>query len=419
MAVARDSRAPYLAAVNSSRVWADVDLDALAHNLARIGELAGPNVRRILVVKADAYGHGAVAIAHHAVRCGVDALGVSTSGEALELRGSGVRAPILILGTVLEEELSDCLQNDVQIGLHSMDRLRRLERLASRQRAPVRVHLKIDTGMGRLGVLPERALELLRAIRQSRHLELAGVMTHIAAADGARSDSTRAQLARFEQVLGPARSEGLLTGWVHCANSACLFTGLRPLYDAVRPGISAYGVLPPELPGAHDLEPVLALRAQIVYLKDLPSGERVGYDGTWAAQRRTRVATLPLGYNDGLPWRISNAGWALVRGRRVPIIGRVSMDYAMLDVTDVRGVRVGDVATLIGRDGADEIRVEELARAAGTIPYEITCSVGKRVRRIYRGGELPPRELPRLAPERRAAEGTTRRLSESALRPML
>jgi alanine racemase len=405
-------------------VWADVDLDALAHNLTHIGELAGPGVKRILVVKADAYGHGAVAIAHHAMRCGVDALGVSTSGEALELRGAGVRAPILILGTVLEEELADCLQNDVQIGLHSMDRLRRLERLASRQRAPVRVHLKIDTGMGRLGVLPERALELLRAIRQSRRLELAGVMTHIAAADGARADSTRTQLARFEQVLGPARAEGLLSGWVHCANSACLFTGLRPLYDAVRPGISAYGVLPPELPGAHDLVPVLALRAQIVYLKDLPSGERVGYDGTWTAQRRTRVATLPLGYNDGLPWRISNAGWALVHGRRVPIIGRVSMDYAMLDVTDVHGVKVGDIATLIGRDGPDEIRVQELARAAGTIPYEITCSVGKRVRRIYRGGELAPRELARPAAVRPvagapAAEPEGRRLSEVALRPML
>jgi alanine racemase len=383
--------------VNSFRAWADVDLDALAKNLEQIRRLAGPRTARILVVKADAYGHGAVAIAHHAVRCGVDALGVSTSGEALELRGSGVRAPILILGTVLEEELSDCVQNQVEIGLHSADRLRRLERLARRLGAPVRVHLKIDTGMGRLGVLPERALELLRAVRQSRGLSLGGVMTHMAASEGAQAEATRCQMERFESVLAPARREGLLSGWVHCANSACLFTGLRPLYDAVRPGISAYGVLPPELPGARELHPVLSLRAQIVYLKDLSIGAPVGYDGTWTAGRRTRVATLPLGYNDGLPWRLSNAGWALVRGRRVPIIGRVSMDYAMLDVTDVRGVRVGDVATLIGRDGAEEIRVQDLARAAGTIPYEITCSVGKRVRRLYRGGEWSARALPALS----------------------
>jgi alanine racemase len=410
---------PSLALVNSFRVWADIDLDALAHNLARIAQLAGPAVRRILVVKADAYGHGAVAIAHHAVRCGVDALGVSTSGEALELRDSGVRAPILILGTVLEQELSDCLQNQVQIGLHSMDRLRRLERMARRLTGPVRVHLKIDTGMGRLGVLPERALELLRAVRNSRRLVLGGVMTHMAAADGARADSTRVQLERFESVLAPARREGLLAGWVHCANSACLFTGLPDLYDAVRPGISAYGVLPPELPGAAELAPVLALRAQIVYLKDIGIGEPVGYDGTWVARRRTRVATLPLGYNDGLPWRLSNAGWALVRGRRVPLIGRVSMDYATLDVTDVRGVKVGDVATLIGRDGDEQIRVQEIARAVGTIPYEVTCSVGKRVRRIYRGAQAlsaaPAARTGHADPPIPAAQ----HLSGSALEPML
>ena len=383
----------YVPRVHSYRVWADVDLDALAHNLRAIRGRVGPDVAVMLVAKADAYGHGAVAVSHHAIRCGVASIGVGTAAEALELRQAGLRARLVILGTIVDEEMLPCLQHAIEIGIHSTDRGHVLQRAASRLGIRARVHLNVDTGMGRLGVLPERALDLLRQIHDSSHLELAGVMTHTVATHGAQDPATAAQVARFEQVLARARREGLLAGDVHAANSACIFTGLDPLYDTVRPGISAYGILPPDLPGASELRPVMALRSQVVFLKDLPAGATVGYAGSWTAARPTRMATLPLGYNDGVDWRLSNRGEALVRGRRAPIVGRVSMDYTTLDVTDIPDVQVGDRVTLIGSDGDETISVCDVARAADTIPYEITCSVGRRVTRIFRGGEPRPELL--------------------------
>lgn len=379
------------------RAWADIDLDALTHNLGVIRQRAGWGTRIVLVVKADAYGHGAVAIASHAVRCGIGALGVSTSAEALELRQAGIRVPILVLGTIVDEEAGDALRGDVHIALHSSDRRAMLQDLARRLGLRAKVHLKIDTGMGRLGVLPSKAIELLREVRASSHLELAGVMTHVSAGEGALSSVTSEQARVFEDFLREARSEGLLRGWIHMANSACVFTGLRPRYDTVRPGIAAYGILPSDLPGAGELKPILSLKTQVVFLKDVPPGTPVGYSSTWSAQHATRIATLPVGYNDGVPWRLSNCGSVLVRGHRARIVGRVSMDYITVDVGHIPGVRVGDEVTLIGSHHSETISVEEIARHVGTISYEITCSVGKRVQRRYVGGEsivLPAQETP-------------------------
>jgi alanine racemase len=340
-----------------------------------------------------------VAIAHHAARCGVAAFGVGSSAEALELRKAGVTLPILVLGTIVDDESSDCIAHDVQIGIHALDRCHKLEREAKRMRRRARVHLKLDTGMSRLGVRPEKALELLRQIKSSPHLALEGVMTHMAGGRGALEPSTHKQLESFELVLTQARAAGLLAGWVHVANSACIFTDLRPGYDAVRPGIAAYGVLPAGLPGGDELEPVLTLRARVVYLKDIPAGTAVGYDGTWIASKRTRVATLPVGYNDGLFWKLSNRGVVLVRGRRAPIIGRISMDYTTVDVSDVPGCRVGDLATIVGSDGDASITVQDVAKAADTIPYEVTCAIGKRVSRLYRGGDVGGSAPGKLLPE--------------------
>jgi len=373
--------------VEAYRVKAEIDLDALQHNLRVIRQRAGPGVRVMLVVKADAYGHGARAIANHALRCGIESLGVGTSGEALELRGDGIRAPILVLGTIIDDEERDCLRHRVQIALHSTDRRARIQELASELGLRAQVHLNVDTGMGRLGVLPGRALDLLREIRGSSNLDLCGVMTHVSAAEGALADSTREQARSFEAVLRQARAERLLRGSIHMANSAALFTSLRPLYDTVRPGISAYGILNPDLPGSGELKPVLSLRTQVVFLKDVPAGTPIGYSSTWRAERPTRIATLPVGYHDGVPWRLSNCGEVLVRGRRAPIVGRVTMDYITIDVGHIPGAAVGDTATLIGSDGHETITVEEVAQKAGTIAYEVTCSVGRRVQRLYLGGE--------------------------------
>ena len=387
--------------MDTHRVWAEVDLDALTHNLGVIKRRIGPRTGVMLVVKADAYGHGAVAVAHHALRCGISMLGVGTSKEALALRAAGIRAPILVLGTIVDDEATQALSHEVHIALHSADRAYMLERLAAELGVRARVHLKIDTGLGRLGVLPERALELLEVIRASDHLELTGVMTHISSGLGTRDPVTSQQLSIFDDLLEAAREADLMgDAVVHAANSACIFTALGSRYDLVRPGLAAYGVLPRRLDPCHELAPVLSLHTQVVFLKDLPQGAPVGYDGTWRAARRTRTATIPVGYNDGLPWRLSNRGEALVRGRRAPIVGRVSMDYTTLDVGHIPGVEVGDRVTLIGSQGSDAIGLEEVARKVDTIPYEIVCSVGERVERIYRGGEvvLTPAEP---APRRR------------------
>lgn len=386
--------------MDAYRAWADIDLDALEQNLAVIRRAVGQDVLVMLVVKADAYGHGAVAISHHAARAGVEAFGVGTSSEALELRRAGICEPILVLGTIVDEEVTACLHYDIHIGVHSTSRAIALEEAAARHGRIARVHLNIDTGMGRLGVLPERAIDLLRTIRASKHLELAGVMSHLASPQG-DSDSTLAeQEARFERVLAQARAQDLLRGWVHMSNSAGLFSGSGPLYDAVRVGISAYGVVPQGAPWGQNLAPVMSLRTRIVFLKDLPAGSRVGYEGTYVTRDTRRIATLPVGYNDGVPWRLSNTGEVLVRGQRAPIVGRVSMDYTTIDVTDIPGVEAGDVATLIGRDGEDELFLRDIARKAETIPYEVACSIGKRVARVFRGRTprraaaiIPPTEL--------------------------
>ena len=380
----------FTSALDAYRAWAEIDLDALTHNLAEIRSRIEPHVRVMLVVKADAYGHGAVAIAHHALRCGVSAFGVGTSGEALELRKSGVRARILVLGTIVDEEASAALRHGIEIGLHSSDRARSLDELAARLGERARVHLKIDTGLGRLGVLPSKALELLELVHASPNLELGGVMTHMAAADGMNDEFTHQQLRVFEEVLAAARERGLLRGWVHAANSSCIFSGIQPQYDCVRPGISAYGVLPGTMAAARALQPVMSLHSQIIFLKDVPAGAKVGYSGTWTAQSATRIATLPVGYNDGLAWRLGNKGHVLVRGRRAPIVGRVSMDSPSIDVGHIPGVSVGDRVTIVGTQGAESITLEDLAQQVGTIPYELSCAVGKRVERIYKGGEEAP-----------------------------
>jgi alanine racemase len=408
--------------MDAYRVRAEIDLDALTHNLAAIRRRVGPRVAVMLVVKADAYGHGAVAVAHHALRCGIAALGVGTSAEALELRKSGIRAPILVLGTIVDDEAADAVRHDIEIALHSEDRCESLQELAQHLRRSAKVHLKIDSGMGRLGVLPGRALELMERIRASSHLELRGVMTHIAATIGSLHPATSQQMAVFEDLVAAARAADLLgDAWVHAANSACIFTGLDKLNDLVRPGISAYGVLPSHLASEDELRPVMSLATQVVFLKDLPRGAPVGYEATWRAPKPTRIATLPVGYNDGVSWRLSNRGEVLIRGQRAPIVGRVSMDYTSVDVGHITGVSVGDRATLIGSQGEERIGLEDVARQADTIPYEIACAVGKRVERTYHGGEVTlfPQPAPARVDSSAAAANARTETQEGSAPPVV
>ena len=377
--------------MDAVRAWTEIDLDSLSRNLSAIRARASAGARVMLVVKQDAYGHGAVAVSHHATRAGIGALGVGTSGEALELRHAGVRLPIVILGTVVDEELDSCLRHEIHIGVHSSDRCRSLQERARRSGLRARVHLNVDTGMGRLGVPPALADGLMHEIASASHLVLAGVMTHIAAPEGHQDPFTDRQLSEFDGVVSRARRAGIRPGWVHAMNSATLFTAgredsaLQRGHDTVRVGIAAYGALPPGLTGQQDLCPVMAVRSRVVFMKDVQAGTPVGYGSTWRAPRSTRIATIPVGYGHGLPWGLEQ-GVVLVGGRRAPIVGRLSMDYTTIDVGHLSGVEVGQVVTLVGRDGEDELTLQDLAQRASSIPYEISCALG-RLDRIYMGGE--------------------------------
>jgi len=368
-----------------ARTWAEVDLGLLERNLRFVHSRLEDGVDVMLVVKADAYGHGAVPVSWHLLQNGVRALGVGDSTEALELRAAGITAPIVILGAVVAGELEDVVRGDIHVTVHAGDRVRALRRQLGRSGPRVGLHLKVDTGMGRLGCRPERVLGIAREVERSRRLKLEGISTHLASAGPEGEKQTQLQLRRFRRVLTSLEEEGLMPRWRHVHGSAGILRQLPGAFNLVRPGLAVYGLDPHGQVG-DGLTPALSWRTQIVFLKDHRRGARIGYGGTWKAKRKTRVATLPVGYNDGYRFAFSNRAEVLVRGRRCPVIGRVSMDYTCIDVTDVPGAQVGDPVTLIGSDAGASIRLEELATLADTIPYEILCGIGRRVKRRYVNG---------------------------------
>ena len=369
--------------MQNRRVWAEIDLDALTSNLRRVRELAGATKGVMAIVKANAYGHGAVPIAWHLASQGVSALGVGDSEEAMELRRAGISIPILVLGTIIPGELSDVVDHDIAVTVHSSERVRRLEREARRAGRPVSVHLKVDTGMGRLGCAPGIAIEIAQLIRATEFLRFDGLCTHFASATDAQM--TAIQVRRFDEVSRAIEAAGIPLPPRHASASGAVLQRVATHLDMVRPGMMLYG-LSPAPPLQDGLQPILTLKTQVIFLKDFEAGAPVGYEGTHVTKRRTRVATLPVGYNDGYPWRLSNCGEVLVRGHRAPVVGRISMDYLMVDVGRVPGASVGDEVVLVGASGDERVTVRELADRAGTIPYEILTRLGKRVVRTFRGG---------------------------------
>lgn len=372
------------------RAWAEIDLEAFRRNLRRTRKLAG-QAAVWPVLKANAYGHGAVAIARICAQEEVPRIGVGDSSEALQLRHSGAQLPLLVLGAAIDAEVPALVEHQIEVGVHSEGRAHILARLAEHQGGRLGVHLKVDTGMGRLGVRPEAMLRVARAILSEPALELRGLMTHFSSSRGALDQTTEGQQALFFAAASELRQTLGVTPLLHCANSAALFTALPQLGDAVRPGISLYGILPGNLQHSCGLEEVLSLHTQVVFLKDVPVGTTIGYDSRWTSHRPTRIATLPMGYNDGLPFSLGQhgQGQVLLRGQRCPVVGAVSMDYCTIDVGHVEGAAIGDRVTLIGASGADRLSAHDLAQAAGTIPYEITCRLGARVQRVYLGGQQP------------------------------
>jgi alanine racemase len=367
------------------RAWADVDLDAISRNLVVVREQLGTGKNVMLVVKADAYGHGAIAIARHVVARGeVEAFGVGDSEEALELRDAGIDAPILVLGAIVDGEMGAVVANEIAVTVHSNERLRKLEVEARRQGKPCRVHVKVDTGMGRLGPFSDYALNLARAAAASDWIVLEGVGSHFSSSSRPEDGFTRVQIERFREFLARLRALGVEPKVIHCANSGGVLHEDVSAFDMVRVGAAALGIYPRFDGAAAKLAPALALRTQIIYMKDVPAGTPISYNRLHVTASKTRIATIPIGYNDGLPYSLTGKGRALVRGRVVPIVGAITMDYCMLDVGKVPGVRTGDRVTLIGQDGEHKVTVQEIAAALDTVPYEITCGLGRRVKRIHR-----------------------------------
>ena len=369
--------------IHPHRVWADIRLDHLRDNVALLRRRLRPATRLMAVVKADAYGHGARDVAGELQQCGVSHFGVGDSGEALELREHGIEGTILVLGAIIDGEQEAVVAHDLSVCIHSASRIEKLAREARRQGRRCRVHLKIDTGMGRLGVSPSLALALARRIGRSNWLLLEGVATHFAGTEALPDPGNARQLEVFLDVRAAIQKEGIGAPLYHASASAALFTDLGAELDMVRPGLALYGIAPVGAgAAARRLKPVLSLHTQIIFMKDVGAGTPIGYGRHHRTRGTTRIATLPVGYNDGLPWRSSQGGEVLIRGTRAPIVGRVSMDYTMIDVGRVRGAKVGEPITLIGRDGNEQLPVERLAEVAGTIPYEILCSLGRRVARV-------------------------------------
>ena len=358
--------------------WAEIDLGKLVSNLRSLKRKAGA-AKLMFVVKANAYGHDAALCARAAEKAkAADSLGVSSVEEGVALREAGVRLPIVVLGSLYPfESVLAAAAYDLTPVVASFEAAKRVAEAAARLERTISVHVKVDTGMGRIGVRPEIAPALVRSLASLPAVRVQGLYTHLAGADH-DPRSAAGPLKAFRRVVDALRREGLRPPLVHAANSAALLRIPAARFDLVRPGLAAYGLWP-------GFEPVLTLKTKIVYLKTVPKGAAISYAGTWRAKRPSRIATLPVGYGDGYARALSNRASVLVGGVRCPVVGRVTMDQVMVDVSKVLTARVGEHVVLLGRQGAGEVPAAELAKLCGTIPYETVTALSARVPRVAVG----------------------------------
>ncbi|MBU6399251.1 MAG: alanine racemase [Verrucomicrobia bacterium] len=376
---------------HSYRCWAEVDLNALRENLAWLRHRVGPGVKILTVVKADAYGHGLRQIAALLMQSGSDLFGVANLQEARAIRIVGQGWPILMLGACLPDEVETAVRDGVMPTLSSEGEVRRFAAAAQQAGKTVRVHLKVDTGMGRLGVPAERALELIGLIDRFPGLRLDGLYTHFASAED-DSRFTRLQSRRFRRLLARLAGEGIRVPHIHANNSAALLHEPETTYNLVRPGLLVYGIAPPgrrarSSPLDRQVRPALSLHCRVSLIKEVQRGTPLSYGGTFVTPRLMRVATLTAGYGDGYPRAGSNRAEVLIRGQRCRVLGRVTMDQTLVALPRASGAMVGEEAVLLGRQGDDEITAGELAERCGTVPWEILTNITYRVPRVYRGGQ--------------------------------
>jgi alanine racemase len=337
------------------------------------------------VVKANAYGHGAVEIAQTLIRHGVVRLAVFSIEEGMALRQAGITVSIVILGPLFQEQLEDLFAHRLTPVVNDPSTLTPLGQWAAQGSSPYPIHLKIETGMGRLGLTQNELKAILTKQTFPSSLRLEGLMSHLADSDGLDPDSTNQQITRFDQAIKAVREEGFSVPMIHLANSAAIVRFPSAHYSLVRPGIMLYGYhTMPHTVQAPDLRPVLSLTTRIAQLRLITPGETVSYNRTFMAKRPTRIAVLPIGYSDGVSRHLSNRGQVLVRGQRAPIVGIVCMDMVMVDVTEITDVTVGDEVVLIGTQGNERITARDIAEWTGTISYEVLCAISPQIPRLYR-----------------------------------
>lgn len=368
------------------RVVAEVNLENLLHNFKQIKSYISKGTKICSVIKADAYGHGSVPVAKTLNEAGVDAFAVAASQEAIALRKNGISCQVLVLGYTGVDDYFDMVKHDITQTVFRLDMAKSLSEVALQMQKKAHIHIKIDTGMGRIGFMPnDESARIIKEISELPMIQIDGFFTHFARADEKDKTASMKQLKLFREFMADLRASGIATNELHMSNSAGLIDIHEADFNMVRVGIAMYGLYPSEevQKDALELRPVLSLKSNIILVKDLPEGYAISYGGRYVTSKTTRVATIPVGYGDGYPRSLSCIGRVLIRGQEAPILGSVCMDQFMVDVSDIEGVSEGDTAVLIGSSGNQHISVEEIAGHMGTINYEVVCQLGKRIPRVY------------------------------------
>jgi alanine racemase len=363
--------------------FAEIDLGAIRHNLRRIKQLIGRDTKILGIVKADAYGHGMEEISKTIIEEGVDYLGVASLDEARQLRDVRVRDQIIVLGSILPEEAEGVLRFNVIQTISCMRIAQVLSKLGQAKKRNIKVHIKIDTGMGRIGFWHEEAVGFVRKIASLKSLIIDGIFTHFPSAEDDER-FTQKQIRDFVSLIEELETQNIDIPLKHSSNSMAIVDFKEAHMTMVRPGLIMYGLHPKkDLMETLDLRPALKLKTKVIYVKSVPRGRSISYGRAYITKKDTRIATIPIGYADGYSRRLSNRSYVLIKGKRAPIVGRICMDMCMLDVGHIKNVKPGDEVVLIGTQGSEIITAEELAELSNTIPYEVVCNIGHRVPRIY------------------------------------
>ena len=376
-----------------SRVYAKIDLDAIAYNMEQMKQNIRPETKVMAVIKADGYGHGAVQIAEMMERWNyIWGFAVATLDEAVVLRTEGIQKPILVLGCVFPDQYMEMLKHEIRMNIYTEEMAESISRMAAREGKTAYMHIKLDTGMSRLGFgINEQSAETIKRISKMPNVNMEGIFTHFTKADEKDKSFTKKQIQEFVWMTERLKEKNVRFTYEHCSNSAGIIDVPEANFDIVRAGISTYGLYPSEEVDKTNvkLKPALALKSHVAFVKEIERGTPVSYGGTFVAKEKMKIATIPVGYADGYPRSLSNKGYVLIRGKKAPILGRVCMDQFMVDVTKIEGVSFGDKVTMIGKDGNEILPVEVLSELSGRFNYEFVCDLGKRIPRVYvRDGKI-------------------------------